>query len=776
MALNRLYDTMLALGPRYLLRNEPSTSGETNTLAKDSSGNGLDFVRTLGTGGDRSVAGPFHVSKNDAATNKVWLLGSGGKLVRTGTSGLANTSANLSTTGITVIAWGRWKNGNWQCVLDTTTAAGVNGIRVMPNVKMSGGIGTATDKMTVCIIDPAGNTSYRDFTEILNGSRWSDEKWHMIAVRLRSKVASGGFVSDEIIELLIDAVPLTPSATAANVATGTLTDPAGSQAHNWFAFSDGSANNGTDHVSICGWYNSLLSDEQILSIYHAATYTVGDADSGYASIGFSGAHTEGDADVNSAGSVPVNGEPVSAWYLQNDKSKYFAVNVDASDKADYLVDANGRKGPWLDGITQNYSGPQVGLEAAAGSVAAFPTRMSMMVCAVPTSGDLQGAGTLSLLTLRAAADNYGFTLGIKANRAVLIANTVAKETASSFPAVSTSPSPGVFGFSTGNGAYTTLTHYNNGFNAITTGVAWGGAYTGEFAGPVRIGKDVSAGGSSFSSSRFVAGFAFATFIASRPLHPLEAAALTRYWAKKYTIDRQDTLVEIWGDSISSGVPNDPNLLCTNHLWQTGLSAATQLRIQARNESIGGQMSGTLTRTDNGNPFANNGNDFDSRGYMPTGMWTANPPANLGVPGTHVAVFMIYTNDLAQADFVEGLTNAAMANQMIQNFLNWKAARRAYNPLMKILVVLPPASWATALSDQKIYNALVAWFEAHPEAYDAVLIPEGRFANGGDGVWVHPEFADYADLGRQIDAKLAPMLAAADASDDLGAARVCRMGR
>ena len=756
MARNDLFDTMKALNPAYLLRfNE--AGGTDNAI--DHSGNGYNFTYTAGADTPSTVEdGPFFTGKNDAATNKVRAFGKS-YFKRTGTSGLAGTNAAMATTGVTLLMWIKPVYKGYVSMFDGRNTSQQNGLAVVGVAKHEGGVGIAQTKMSVIATDAAGASSILDFTGPIDGggNAWDDGKWHLCAVRFRSNTASGGQVDDEVFDVLWDANLMRPTYAARNVASGTFSDPATTNYHSIGAFYGASQNALGSSVGPVGFYSRLLTDEEILAVYHAGTRTVGDAASGLASLGFGGFYADGDAEMM------VNEDDfVTAW---TDDETSVSLTNSAGDTTNplRLNDTKGRLGAFLDGVAQGAGGPNVTMNTANGEVSAFPTRVSLFACCTPTASSIRGAAKLTVASIRNTAESAGVGLCVDFDQVCLNSNTTPRTTDPDdadygydpdFPCINSAPSPTVLGVSIGNASFLDYTLYSNGRSKTVTLPAigqpgtWGGNYYTQLTGKLGIGR------AAYLSSNFVSAMMHAVLAAPRPLHPIEAANLTRFWGSKYKIDdAMDGLVEVWGNSLSSGLPNT-GVLSNNNLWQNKLP----LRVQVRNASIGGQQSGLLFNINDGTAFSNNSNSF---GYLNAGSklnrrmdrrcWNASSAANPMVEGSHIAVYEQFNNDMLQAaPAVEDAGN--VGNQCIQNYINWRAARLAVAPGLKIIVVLPEATWG-ATANSAVYSTIVDWFLIHPEMYDTLVRPVGLSS------WIHPEVDDYPKLGTQINAAVTALLPA-----------------
>lgn len=815
MALNQVFDRMLALTPRYLIRiNE--TSG---TTIADSSGNALDFTLTPGTG-SLAVGTPFFANKNDGSTNTVWTAGTGA-IRRTGESSkLTSTNANLGTTGVTWVQFVKIaaSSGTRGILHESRSNTAVNGLSVRFNDTHADDGNLA---LTVQMTDSAGNTSYLDFSDATETAFFNDSYWHMLAVRARAgragvtftKTVSSNSVAqatvittsanhtmstgdtvqitgsnstpvidgryqitklsantfsipvkvtvagsagtvrylDEVLECYLDGIKLQPTATAAAALAANFADPSAStQGHSIGYRYDGQNGGASDAsgatVGPTAWYNYLLSEEQILSIFFAATYTIGNATYGYASMGMNwGFHS--DAATTNSSNLLTSGSYVTAWGSEA-APNVLLINAAADTTNPTLyTDALGRKGISFDGIMQASGGcplPTLSKTTPFASGASAAMRMSIFTCAQPHAAAINAIGTLKLARLaRASATANKVGLQLSNNQVAAYVGSGDKSAVDPLlPTPACFPSPGVFGVSTGTkGTLTDTILYSNGAASEATAVS--GSYWLKLDGDLTVG---SIGG----ATGFFSGLVHELFIAGRPLHPRERASLQAYWDNKWQADKADTTVELWQNSIGVGYANSGTVV-NNNLWQAALPPDLLRRIHWRNASLSGAQSGPLYKN-NGTGTAFSGNGDDHAAQDPTlAQWSSNGYRNFAVDKSAVLVWEGLTNDIGHAD---SETSGDISNQSIQNFLNDRSAFLARNPRGRILVIVPPQTYIDSLSashGKLSGNNAKAWFLAHPEMYDGYVQPVGLSS------WVHPAVADYPLLGQQVSTSLRPLL-------------------
>lgn len=731
MAQNQLFDAMLDLAPRYLIRaNEPSGS----TLA-DSSGNALDFTRTAGTG-SLGTTGPFYTGKNDAATNTVWTVGSG----YARRASLTQTIANIATTGVTFVAWVKGGSGNYQTILDSQDATPKNGLRIITNAN-GAYAGTPTVAM-IDITDAAGNRSWKEFTDNTR-AWWTDGLWHLVVVVARKAQAS---VGNEVLDLYVDGIKETATGSSLGGATGTFSDPGGSQYHTLGKYTGGAGGGNNLEMGPSAWYNILLTEEQILALYHSAAYTVGSAAYGYAAGSVNGCwHGDAAQTVYADIAVPATaGDYVKYWDNQSDPVTQAGNTAGNTTNPILKTDALGRRGLLFDGVYQtDGSAPRPTLAITA-PFSSTPYRMGMYAYAQCHGSSYNAIGQCNIAKhVRASANANAVSLTHYDTPYLVVNSTTLTTGDTTTPSVACSPSPGMLGITAGGqGALGNVSITCNGITAAASAGMSGGFWYNALDGDITIG---SVGG----ASGFFSGLLHELFISNRALHPREIAALNAYWDSKWLADQQDTLLEIWGDSISLGWPNTP-YTTDNNLWQTtGLSSAIQRRIHVRNVSWAGADSGDLKKNDgSGTDLSASGGDNLTTRNSALVKWGARGRRNPGVDDASIAAWMSFTNDIGHA----GTGSAGnVGNQSIKNYITWRTNVLARDPRRKILVVFPPAEYGAA-DATGTYTTILAWFTAHPEMYDEFVQISDVISN-----WVHPGVADYPIIGREIGAVLAPML-------------------
>ena len=767
MSRNDLYDKLLALTPKYLLRlNE--TAGTTGTgSVLDYSGNGYHWSPTgaAGTFGSTSL---LYTVKNDLATNTCWKSnGADSGLQRLGNAsggGLAGTNANIVGTGVTVCGVIKsvlntaldGAGPNFDTIFECRDSAGKNGFALLTNVNHSEGGGTVQSASLV-MVDGSGNRSYMEFTDTGLGTTsttgyawWCDGLNHTWAVRAR-RTQTG--VNNEVLDLFIDGVLQTPTSSAYNVATGAFADPSGGS---WYhaVHKRYSSFHGADQYQYqtLAWYNYLLSDEQVIDINNAATYTVGNSAFGYASLGLNGGLHLTAADASTlkgqAGASIAVGTYVNKWYDNYSGSTLYAANVvnDLTNPT-YLIDNCGRPAVSFDGVMQvNGGSPQPSLGIAAGQMTTFANRLTMLVAmqvSAPTVASLGNPTNVLRISDSGATVYYGLMLS--SNRpALYMGSTICPATGTTCPVPACTPSVGVFGFSCGAGG--TLNDYTvmcNGVETTGSHTLLNGVYGTRLDGGMALGVDTT------NTQGVVPGLYHEVIAPSKPWHPIERARLTAYLNNKWGADKYDTLCEVWGTSIEVGTPNS-GYVVNNALWESSLPVAVQRRIQIRNASVGGVISGPMVKNDGtGNTGTGSTLNLIDVQHPDYTMWSNGGDRNPAIDKAHVAIMEPFTNDIGH--YADG----DLSSQSIAHYLSIRASIRARSPRAKFLLILPPADWVAGLGSgtaTAAYNAIVAYFAAHPETYDSLVT-----INSGLTGWVHPTPADYVTIGQQVGVKMQTLM-------------------
>lgn len=569
---------------------------------------------------------------------------------------------------------------------------------------------------------------------------------------------------DEVLECFLNGIKLQPTASAAAALAANFADPTlVTQAHSIGYRYDGQNGGASDAngaiVMLDAWYNYLLTEEQILSILFAASYTVGNATYGYASMGLNGGF-HGDANGNAANIAKPNaaqasvGDYVGYWISEHSGSIAGVNTANDTTNPKLFADAIGRRAIGFDGVMQASGGCPLPTLSIPTPFTGCATRMSIFCCAQPIAGSINAIGVLNVAQMArvsATANKFGLQLGSNQIGAY-VGNGNKSALDPLLPTPACFPSPGVFGASTGTlGTVADSSVWCNGASSATTVPS--GSYWLKLDGSISIG---SIGG----ATGFFPGLIHELFIANRPLHARERAALQSYWDNRWQANLQDTLVELWQNSIGLGYANSSTVTNFN-LWQAGLSATLQRRIHWRNASLSGAQSGPLYKNDGtGTAFGGNGDDHAAQD--PTLLqWSSKGYANPAVFKSAVMVWEGLTNDIGHAD---AESSGDISSQSIQNFLNDRSAFLARNPKGAIVVMIPPQTYIDSLgasNGKASGNNAKAWFVAHPEMYTSYVQPTGLTS------WVHPTAADYPLIGNQLNTPMSQAISAASSSGTNG---------
>lgn len=748
MSLNRLYDVMLALSPRWMLRmNE--TSG---TTVADASGNGLDFTSTATLTG---TTGPFHTSKNDAATNKVATLGTS-NIKR---ADITNTVENIETTGISLVLWIKCTGTQtYTTPFDCRKTTARNGLALMFNTRAP--LAGSADSASLFITDPSGGSSYLKFTDsahpTVQNNFWGDSRWHMYVIKVIRNKATGGLIK----QLYLDGIDISADAAAsADGATGTFVAPSGTQYTSFGLFADASQDGDDCSVGPSAWYNRLLSDEEILSIYHAAAYTVGDATYGYAAMSINGGfHAEADQGVYKpdAATVAAVGDYVGRW---DNLAGYGSAAVNSN--GDYRNpklwrDPMGRLAVMFDGCLQNNADggacPRPFLVAGSPG-AANAMRMGLFVCAAASSVNIVGAGPLRVMTRLYTGANHNkidlrINSGAATNQVGLAVDTTeyaASNTNHPVPRC-IGGVPGVFGISTGTGGTTGDGQvWTNGIaSAINGSVASAGFFYLPLNSSIVLGTPDAAKG-------FFSGFMHACFDSGRTLHPIESANLTAYWNHRWSADRADTHILLTATSIESGTVDDAVLGVTDmKIWQYYLPTSIQRRSSLANASVGGQVSGPLKRADGTNTNVTDATVLLTDQRLDYGQWYQRGANNPNNDYTTIWIAEDFTNDVVKSQAGNDALAGTTYPQSLVNFTTNRTRVRSQAPRCKIVEVFGPSS---VYGSDVNYAGITAYMIAHTEIVNAVVQITG-ITN-----WVHPYMADGPIIAGQVAAKVAPLMPA-----------------
>lgn len=770
MAQNQAFDAVAALTPRLILRLNDNAA---NTVVANSSYTGAtdNFTCSVNTS-TLSAAGAFtkYNAKNDDATNTAFLLGT----AHAQKAALTNTVENIPTTGITVNMWIKadTSGGTYTTPFDCRSAAtGKNGLALMYDTDHT--LAGNPNKCTVFVNDTGSGVSYFEWADAGASAWWRDGLWHMVTIQ----VLAGAIV------VFLDGVAQGLDANNTNSvgATGSFAAPIGTQFFNIGQYLDGSQDANGTTVQLFSWHNSILTAAQVLALYHAGSYLIGNATSGYAALGVNGGFHGDASDVSSITTAKDGANDrywVTAWSSQHDATVIAANAAADSTCPTYPTlaptgpqDPLGRKSLGFDGVLQAALGYRPFLNITA-PFAGTAQRITFAACAQVTASLINGIADMKLLTFsRASAGANIAGLSIASDSpAFRINNSNRIPTSTAQPSMCAIPSAGVFGSTSGAGGTSDdMVCFCRGDNRLANGTIAAGNYSNPLDGDVVIGcTDTSA-----TPSTHFSGLLHEAVLASRPWTAQERANFTAYCNTKWLSNTQTVHAQIWGTSIDVGTPSSGNHT-DNNLWEEHLSAAVVRTALFVNASQGGAQSGPIFSSWDGAPAQTGTGPMDGNGDDLSAISTGRNAgllrwsAHTGNETTDLAIWTGFTNDCAHA---QSQSFGDVSLQSINNYSVWKALILAARPACKVLVILPPAvvlginppaTTVPSFSGDGFtsYNSIVAYFAAHPTAADKIVTITGV------SVWIHPTKADYSIIAAQIDAALQQMLGLGGTNSDL----------